>query len=272
MQKPIETINYEAILNKDTHEVDKLRKACRPPPIDKGIFYLDLTGPSGKQVLLDLPKIDQGILSYFGQPADTKMKDYREGVERGFKHPGEVIETFEINRIEMLEAPRDLPWGFQSCKDEIASMLDSGHHITKTLLEALDVSPDLAPGSRRPVRLGPQAIPPGWRHRPGSRPKRDGGAAHRHGPPDAAVVRRALPRAPRGEGKEGDGGMTWATVEPMEGCVVVHVGDAFQEASGSALLAPIHRVVQPESPPPGGTPMVVYFLRPQHPIYESSPK
>ncbi|KAK8076155.1 hypothetical protein PG994_003427 [Apiospora phragmitis] len=241
MPAALKTINYEGIFNKDPLEIRELIHACQPPPVGKGIFYLDLRCPSGKQVLLDLPKIDQGILSYFGQPTETKMNDYRQGVERGFKHPGEVIETFEINRRENLEGSHDVPPGLQSCKAGLSSMIDTGHLITQNLLAALHPpsAAELAAGT------GPS----------------DTGLKLYLQDAAAAVPAQALGRNIVTAG--GDHMQEWTPVEPKEGCVVVNVGDALQATSGNRAHAPLHRVVQPESPKPGGTCMVVYFLRPE---------
>lgn len=82
MPAALETIDYEGIVNRDPAEIDKLLKACQAAT-GKGLFFLDLRCPAGKQVLSDLPKFGQAMLSYFSQPTETKMKDYREGVERG---------------------------------------------------------------------------------------------------------------------------------------------------------------------------------------------
>ncbi|KAK7937658.1 uncharacterized protein PG986_014526 [Apiospora aurea] len=277
MPATLETINYEAILNKDAREASMLREACKPPPAGKGIFYLDLTGPSGKQILLALPKVDQGILAYFGQPVETKMNDYREGVERGFKHPGEVIETFEINYNETVDASRGLPPGLQGCKGEIASVLASGHLIATTLLAALHPSTTQAPGAGRPsdsglklylqdadaARVPAQSVT--------AAPHTDMGLLTllSYDVPYLELAETVKPPASStGNGGEGGGKkeavMGWAPVEPKGGCVVVHVGDALQAGSRGALHSPLHRVVQPESPPAGGVCMVVYFLRPEH--------
>ncbi|KAK8015872.1 hypothetical protein PG991_008760 [Apiospora marii] len=136
----LETVNYEGVVNKEPAEIDKLLKVCQSPT-GKGLFFLDLKCPSGKQLLSDLPKIGQGMLSYSGQLTETKMKDYREGVERGFKRPSEGSQTFEISHYEQKQAYHaPPPPALQPHQSEIASILDAGHLLTKTLLQHLHPS------------------------------------------------------------------------------------------------------------------------------------
>lgn len=76
---PLETINYAGLVAKEPAEVDKLLNAARTP----GFFYLDLRDDSTKEILADLREMYALTERYFDQPHELKMKDCREGQDRG---------------------------------------------------------------------------------------------------------------------------------------------------------------------------------------------
>ncbi|KAK7918471.1 hypothetical protein PG985_010345 [Apiospora marii] len=246
-------------------EIDKLLKACQSPT-GKGLFFLDLKCPSGEQLLSDLPKIGQGMLSYSGQLTETKMKDYREGVERGFKRPSEDIPL----RAEASLPPP--PPALQPHQSEIASILDAGHLLTKTLLQHLHPSAaaDLTSGTSPSdtglkLCLQSAAVP---ENSVTEAPHTDIGLLTfvSYDVPYlelAEKVSSSGDKTTEGEESQKQKVMEWISVQPQEGCVLVNVGDALQAASKGALRAPLHRVVQPRGPKPEGTCMVIYFLRPE---------
>ncbi|CAN8095707.1 unnamed protein product [Discula destructiva] len=253
----LEIIDYEQIRARDPTELSKLLKACQPSPTGSGIFFLDLSGPSGRQTLTKTRSIDRAILSYFHQSKDVKMDDFRDGVERGFKHPGEIIETFEISTDEEVKGTHKLPLKLQECKSEVSSVLTTCDSITRDVLTALCPSSDLAPSgtSDSGLKLYLQdAHVPVWEVT--AAPHTDMGLLTLMFY-DVACVELAVCA-------DGKTEQQWALVEPVAGCVIVHVGDALQAALDGALHSPLHCVVQPEPVPSGGTCMLVYFLRPAH--------
>jgi isopenicillin N synthase-like dioxygenase len=75
----LETINFGRMAAKEPTEGEKLLTACQMP----GFFYLDLQNGSAKDLVADLPEILAATKTYFAEPQEVKMKDYRSGQERG---------------------------------------------------------------------------------------------------------------------------------------------------------------------------------------------
>lgn len=76
---PLETINYASLAARDPSEVEKLLNAAR----SVGFFYLDLREGSTKRVAADVQDVYAVAEQYFDQPRELKMKDQREGEDRG---------------------------------------------------------------------------------------------------------------------------------------------------------------------------------------------
>lgn len=66
--------------------------------------------------------------------------------------------------------------------------------------------------------------------------------------------------------KKEDGERQWALVEQIGNFVLVNVGNTLQAHTDGSLYSPLHRVVQPNLPPPAGTPITIYFLRPENTV------
>lgn len=79
----LQIINYELIHAKDPVEIQKLVEACRPPPHGLGFFFLDLSGPSTNQAMLDVAEVNTSTRDYFGELPDVKMQDFLPGIDRG---------------------------------------------------------------------------------------------------------------------------------------------------------------------------------------------
>jgi isopenicillin N synthase-like dioxygenase len=73
----LETINFEQLINQDTNELEKLGQNSHSP----GFFYLDLNG--NEEYLDNLRGIYNVARTYFAQPTEIKMKDYRQFDPRG---------------------------------------------------------------------------------------------------------------------------------------------------------------------------------------------
>lgn len=85
-QKPvvdIHVVDYELVHARDPVEIRKLVDACRPPPHGLGFFFLDLSGPSTKQAMLDVAEINTSTRAYFNEHPEVKMKDFLQGIDRG---------------------------------------------------------------------------------------------------------------------------------------------------------------------------------------------
>ena len=74
-------IDYEAIVNNETAEKQKLLKACQK----EGMFYLDLRGPRTAAIFDDVSVFFETGNRFFRLPADAveKTQSLREGMERG---------------------------------------------------------------------------------------------------------------------------------------------------------------------------------------------
>jgi isopenicillin N synthase-like dioxygenase len=74
-------IDYEALVNKDVAEIEKLVHAGRTV----GMFYLDLRGARTRAIFDDMPVIFKTGNEFFNLPPDSveKTGSLRTGVERG---------------------------------------------------------------------------------------------------------------------------------------------------------------------------------------------
>jgi len=252
VQIPI--IDYERIRSRDPKEVEKLFKACQSPP-GRGAFFLDLRGPSTQQTLTDLPAVEHATVSYFKQPKNVKMADFREGIERGFKLAAEFEETFEISWDELNAKDHGIPSGLSQCT-ATASICDT---ITRDLLsvlcESLDLGKDIAPRKSSDTGLKlclTDDTVKAWELT---------SDAHT----DMGFLTLIFCNAPVIELADPDDHNTWQLIEPVEGCALVHVANALQQQSGGKLHSPLHRAAQPDGVGPNGTCLTAYYLRPEHP-------
>lgn len=79
----LQVVNYELVHARDPIEIQKLVDACRPPPHGLGFFFLDLSGPSTKEAMLDVAEVNTSTRAYFGESPDVKMQDFLSGIDRG---------------------------------------------------------------------------------------------------------------------------------------------------------------------------------------------
>ncbi|KAH8822079.1 hypothetical protein F5884DRAFT_894762 [Xylogone sp. PMI_703] len=252
LKAQLETINYELIKSNDFSEIQKLLKASRPPPEGLGIFYLDLRGPSTNHVIEKLPTIYDASRTYFDQRQEDKLKDKREGVERGYKNFTH-FETFEIARDEEVAKSLQLPIELHSVARELSIASSVCEMITKDIVSALA-------SALRPTQ--PFAI---------------------DGPSESgfkvALITDAAEEGKVIAGKHTDMGLLtclfytaptveiaivgandWALVDVVDGCALVNIADALQSQSGNRLFSPLHRVVQSN----GKNLSALYLLRPAY--------
>lgn len=76
-------IKYELVHARDPVEVQKLVEACRPPPDGLGFFFVDLSGPSTNESMLDVAGVKSSSQAYFTQQHEVKMDDFVQGIDRG---------------------------------------------------------------------------------------------------------------------------------------------------------------------------------------------
>lgn len=74
-------VDYEALVNKDAAEIQKLIHAGQTV----GMFYLDLRGARTRAIFDDMPVIFKTANEFFNLPQDSaeKTESLRTGVERG---------------------------------------------------------------------------------------------------------------------------------------------------------------------------------------------
>jgi len=75
----LNTLNFSAIVSGDPSETDLLLKSC----IEDGFFYLDLLNDDTRRILEDVDGIYALMKTYFRQPLEVKMKDFRGGGQWG---------------------------------------------------------------------------------------------------------------------------------------------------------------------------------------------
>lgn len=76
-------ISYELVHAKDPAELQKLVDACRPPPHGLGFFFVDLSGLSAKEGMLNVKDVKSSSQAYFTQQHEDKMNDFIQGIDRG---------------------------------------------------------------------------------------------------------------------------------------------------------------------------------------------
>ncbi|KAI1455139.1 hypothetical protein F4805DRAFT_290597 [Annulohypoxylon moriforme] len=255
----LQIVDYERIRQRDPAELVKLLQACRPPANGgRGVFYLDLRGPTAHQTLINLNATYDGTLQYFQQPHNKKMEDLCQSDERGYK-PGESFETLEINHDEYVFGTRKLPAVLKPFEADMGGLISSCDTIVRDLMSVLLVDPS----SRG--------------ENPANKPNDTGlkiclQAAHfapwevtGHAHTDMGVLSllfynaatMELPALPSTDASAEN----WELIEPVDGCVVVNVADTLQRMSGGEFHSPVHRVVQPDNVPETGTPIIIYYLR-----------
>lgn len=75
----LEVVDLERLTTNEPGEVEKLLDAATSP----GFFWVDLRDGFAKSVPADWEKIYELADRYFTQPHELKMKDYKDGQERG---------------------------------------------------------------------------------------------------------------------------------------------------------------------------------------------
>lgn len=65
----LEVLSYERLKARDDDEISKLVRICS----NAGMFFLDLRGPSTKEVLADMPPIIAAQRNFFAQSSESKL-------------------------------------------------------------------------------------------------------------------------------------------------------------------------------------------------------
>jgi isopenicillin N synthase-like dioxygenase len=75
----LDIVNYELLKKRDHQEIQKLLQASR----DRGVFFLDLRGPSTQQALSDLKEIYKAQLNFFEDLPEIDKLSFSKGESPG---------------------------------------------------------------------------------------------------------------------------------------------------------------------------------------------
>ncbi|KAI0895512.1 hypothetical protein F4806DRAFT_497082 [Annulohypoxylon nitens] len=261
-------IDYEKIRQRNPAEIENLLQASRPPTNGGcGVFYLDLRGPTTQKELIDVKAAYSGSMKYFQQSSNTKMNDFLEHENRGFK-PGKVFETLEINHDEYTLRTYKLPAALEPSNVHIEGLLSTCHAVTRDIQSVLlaatanSTSSQQGNGHVDVTRTNPANTPSETGLKIGFQssdpePWEVTGGAHT----DMSILSMLFYDAATMELPSSASPDTWELIEPVDGCCVVNIADSLQKSTGGEFHSPIHRVVQPDNVPKSGTPMIIYYLR-----------
>lgn len=233
-------------------DVDELRRITH----EVGFFYLTGTGvPDGQPArILSLAR------EFFGLPDEAKQevenvnsphfrgwtrfgteqtygsKDLREQLDLGPE--GEVIDP-PVHPWDVLEGPNQWPSAVPGLKREVLDYLDRLTGVSLRLLSAWARSLGQDGDVFEPVHGSPQPLLKIARY-----PGADSGQGV--GPHKDIGVVTLLHLEPGSTGLQVDVGQGWQDVEPVEGALVVNIGEALEVATDGYLKATPHRVLPPE--------------------------
>ncbi|TLD29203.1 hypothetical protein PspLS_03905 [Pyricularia sp. CBS 133598] len=259
-------ISLKGLLENNDRELDKFYDVC----LDKGFFYLDLQDtPQGRQLWGEacrVYKVGQETLPVLDMQTKLAYKSRdRAGVyDMGYKCPSisasgepKFSEAFNVPLYEMLvdkETGFELPPWLEAHRGLLIDMLSHGNEICRVLLGALEKKLQVAPGTvaslhrvedpsndflrvlRYPATL------------PGDDPSQAKFPPHRDSVSVAMLftgVAGLQILESRDGGRDYDESMAaaWRWVEPVEGHVIVNLGDALAILTNELLRSGFHRVV-----------------------------
>lgn len=82
----LEVVDYELLRARDQKEIEKLIQAATT----RGIFFLDLTGPSAAKVRFDIPHIIDAQRNFFDRPLNEKQVFESPVPERGYANSARI--------------------------------------------------------------------------------------------------------------------------------------------------------------------------------------
>ncbi|CAG7972405.1 unnamed protein product [Penicillium salamii] len=249
----LEVINFEKIAAKDPVEMAKLLKAAE----STGFFFFSFNNELSETMSNYLQTCYQNSEGYFTKPLDEKMKDFREDVDRGYKHrPG--VESYEIARDEQNSIA--LPTPFAAHAGTTNDFIDICDTIVRACLRSLSDSLGLG-GSSHLENSHPPEGPSDSGLKFVSSPT----LAYTADVPDSTHTdsgsvtllwcEKWASQLQTKETKE------WLWIEPKRDCVLINLANYLQNQTGDRLHSPVHRLMQP-SDGVEDRHFVSYFLRP----------
>ncbi|KAJ5109748.1 Clavaminate synthase-like protein [Penicillium argentinense] len=249
----LSVINADKLAANDPAATETLLKAAKSP----GFFYLSFDEPASENIAKDINTLYEACEKYFAQSGDEKMKDFREGVDRGYKK-GPGHESFEIAREEKdtITLPTKLV-PYSNVLRDFSSVCDN---YSRICLRALSAGLGLEGQSHLENTHNPND-------------PNDSGLKLLSGPTEPTVA--DVPNTTHTDG----GSITflwcgkwasqvqipetkeWLWIEPTSRCVLVNIANSLQKQTDGTLHSPVHRVTQPTDGVEDRF-MVSYFFRP----------
>ncbi|KAI4264855.1 MAG: hypothetical protein L6R42_000060 [Xanthoria sp. 1 TBL-2021] len=223
----LEVLSYERLKARDDDEISKLVRICS----NAGIFFLDLRGPSTKEVLADMPPIIAAQRNFFAQSSESKL---------AYDNFDELaVQRLKLSREEQIQGNLSLPADLQAVEARLANVVSFNDSVLRDISTLLckSLDPPIAVAAIKDPKnpglsnlcLGLAAAPAGTPLL-GSHLDEDMLTITYYDEPFLEVLDTTSEE--------------WRVVEVFENLPIVNVGDRFPEASNDRLYAPLHRVVQ----------------------------
>ncbi|RFU25082.1 Anthranilate synthase, partial [Scytalidium lignicola] len=228
----LEVIKLESLIAKDPVEMAKLLNAAE----SQGFFYVTFNDDLSKKISGYLRTCYLNSHEYFTKPLDEKMKEFREGVNHGYKCAG--IESFEITRDEQNSITLPSPFvEHAGATLDLANICDT---IVRTLLRSISDSLGLG----EPSVLENAYCPDG---------QSDSGIKFVSSPTKASIAdvtdtthtdggsitllwcEKWASQMQTKETKE------WLWIDPKPDCVLINVANYLQSQTRGRLHSPVHR-------------------------------
>ncbi|KAH8698158.1 oxidoreductase [Phaeosphaeriaceae sp. PMI808] len=255
----LETIKYEALVQKDPLEIQKLVNASK----NLGMFYLDLRGPSTELIFEDMPTIFKTANNFFSLPQNSneKMESLCEGMERGY-HAGKGFEYYEIAQNEFQLGKWTLPATFEPEQDRLARIIQIFSHSVQTILWELCAAADIKIPELSDDPVVPSDTALKIVYKP---PIHDAGKVIHPWHTDFGLITllwydEETTQIPTNHEK-GPPTEDCETIPVIDGCVLINVADHLASKSRGIFHSTTHRVVAPPGPKRTRNGMI-YLLRP----------
>ncbi|OIW29213.1 para-aminobenzoate synthase [Coniochaeta ligniaria NRRL 30616] len=224
----LEVISYERLKARHSDEVNKMIHALST----KGMFFLDMQGPSSEQFLADLPPVLEHQRRFFERPNEIKNKFYT--FDSG-------VEKIHLGREEHVTGMLDLPQDLHPVADKVAS--------TSTFIDALlrELGTILCTSMDPPVpAVLDQPDKPGLSNLYLAISKAKRGTFIMTTHTDDGFLTLTFYNEPFNEVLDRETN-EWKRVDVNRHMPIVNVGDQLQKNSGDKLYSPIHRCYQDEN-------------------------
>ncbi|KAK4189002.1 hypothetical protein QBC35DRAFT_494950, partial [Podospora australis] len=224
-------LSYELLKAHDRNEIEKLIRVLS----EDGLFFLNLSGPSAKDALADIPPLVRHQRQFFEQEPSTKS-EYHNGLRyKGYYGTDFGVEKLHFGREEHLQGTLNIPSAFQP----VASKLASTSAFMDSVLREIGIL--LTTSMNPPV---PQALDhpekPGLSNLTVAISKAKAGTILEPTHSDPGVLTmtfydepflEVLDRKTRG----------WRVVEVKDNMPIINVGQELEKNSDDRLYAPVHQ-------------------------------